>query len=128
MLMVMSLLDIPSLLQLSQVNKRCYLLFTDEYIWSDVNLSTIPKLDVGKVKKIIRDRLSPRLWRLKLQSNAVECQRRHTLRPIITSAALDELFKKCPYVKIIYLHNCDLGQVQLKILFVCNIIMFIDLN
>ena len=117
MLMVMSLLDIPSLLQLSQVNKRCHLLFMDEYLWTDVDLSTVPKLNVGKFKKIIRDRLSPRLWRLKLQSNAVECQRKHTLRPIITSVALDELFKKCPCVKIIHFHNCDFGQVQLKTFF-----------
>lgn len=112
----MSLLDILSLIRFSRVNKRYHLLYTDEYLWSDVDLSTIPRLDVQKVKKVIRDRLHPALWRVTLKSNAVECQRKSTLRPIITSSALDELFKKCPLIQDIHLHNCDLGQVQLSVL------------
>ena len=107
----MTLLDICSLLRLSQVNRRYYLLHSDECIWTDVDLSTITWLDVRIVKKLIRDKLHPALWRLSLRSNAVECQRKPKLRPIMTSSALDDIFKKCPHVRIIRLHNFDISQV-----------------
>ena len=63
------------------------------------------------MKKFIREKLHPALWRLTLRSNAIECQRRPKMRPIITGAALDELFKKCPNIQTITLDNVDLSQV-----------------
>ena len=107
----MTLLDIRSLLRLSQVNRRYYLLHSDECIWTDVDLSTVAWQDVRIVKKLIRDKLHPTLWRLTLRSNAVECQRKPKLRPIMTSSALDDIFRKCPHVRIIRLHNFDISQV-----------------
>jgi hypothetical protein len=110
-LRIMTLLDIHSLLRLSQVNKRYYLLHSDECIWTDVDLSTVAWSDVRIVKKVIRDKLHPALWRLTLRSNAVECQRKPKLRPIMTSSALDDIFRKCPHIRIIRLHNFDISQL-----------------
>ena len=110
-LKIMSFLDVPSMMSLARINRRFYLLHSDEYIWSDVDLGTVPKLDVQRMKKFIREKLHPALWRLTLRSNAIECQRRPKMRPIITGAALDELFKKCPNIQTITLDNVDLSQV-----------------
>ncbi|CAI8013209.1 F-box/LRR-repeat protein 12 [Geodia barretti] len=110
-LKIMSFLDVPSMMSLARINRRFYLLHSDEYIWSDVDLSTVPKLDVQRMKKFIREKLHPALWRLTLRSNAIECQRRPKMRPIITGAALDELFKKCPNIQTITLDNVDLSQL-----------------
>lgn len=103
----MALLDIPSLLCLSRVNRRYYHLHSDEYIWTDVDLTTVPKLNVQLVKKVIRDKLHPALWRLTLCSNAAECQRKPKLRPSITSSALDDIFRKCQRIRCIRLHNFE---------------------
>ena len=111
-LKIMSFLDIPSLMSLAQINHRYYLLHSDEFIWTDVDLSTVPRLDVQKVKKLIREKLHPALWRLTLQSNAIQCQRQPKMRPIITGSALDDLFKKCPNVRSIKLDNVDVLQVS----------------
>lgn len=107
-LRIMALLDIPSLLSLSQVSQRFYLLHSDEYIWTDVDLTTITKLDVQTLKRLVRDKFHPGLWRLTIRSNAVECQKKHKLRPVITSSALDDIFKKCPQVRQLTLYNCDI--------------------
>ena len=110
-LRIMALLDILSLFSLSQVNRRYYLLHSDEFIWTDVDLSTIPRLNVHTVKKLVCNKLHPRLWRLILRSNAVECQRKHKLRPALTSSSLDDIFRRCPTIRNITLLNCDLSQV-----------------
>ena len=110
-LRIMWYLDLPSLISLAKVNRRYYHLHSDEYIWTDVDLSTVPKLNVQRIKRLIREKLHPALWRVTLQSNAHQCQRNSTLRPVITSAALDDLFTKCPKIRTIKLDCCDLSQV-----------------
>lgn len=112
-LKIMSFLDITSLISLSRTNRRYYTLHTDESIWKDVDLSTIAWLDVQTLKRLVRDKLHPALWRLTLRSNAMECQRQPKLRPIITSSALNDIFRKCHYIRNISLHNLDLSQVYM---------------
>lgn len=109
----MALLDIPSLFCLSRINRRYYHLHSDEYIWTDVDLTTVPKLNVQLVKNVIRDKLHPALWRLTLCSNAAERQRKPKLRPPITSSALDDIFRKCRHIRCIRLHNFDISQVYI---------------
>ena len=110
-LKIISYLDIPSMISLAKVNHRYYHLHLDEFIWTDVDLSTIPRLDVRKLKQLIREKLHHALWRITLRSNAVECQRHSSMRPIVTSSAVDELFQKCCTIRNIKLENVDLSQV-----------------
>ena len=111
-LKIMSFLDIPSLVSLARTNRRFYLLHSDGYIWSDVDLSTVSKLGVQRIKRFIREKLHPTLWRVTLRSNAIGCQRQPKMRPVVTGAALDELFKKCSSIQAIKLDNVDLSQVH----------------
>lgn len=111
-LWILSLLDVPSLMNIARVNRRFYQLHSDEYVWRDVDLSTLSKLNVKRLKDIISKKLHPSLWRLSIQSNAVECQANSKMRPIINSVTMDELFKKCPQMRIIKLVNIDLTKVE----------------
>lgn len=108
LLEILSLLDVHSLIRLSRVCKRFHHLYTDEYIWSNVDLtsrSVGSKLDVRKLKKIVHDRIPPTLRRVKLSSN-------HPKKPpVVTASVLNDLFSKCPTIKNITLENCDLTTV-----------------
>lgn len=108
LLEILSLLDVHSLICLSRVCKRFHHLYTDEYIWSNVDLtsrSVGSKLDVRKLKKIVHDRIPPTLRRVKLSSN-------HPKKPpVVTASVLNDLFSKCPTIKNITLENCDLTTV-----------------
>lgn len=102
-LTIMNYLDVTSLVQLSRVCRRFYHLYTDESVWSDVDLTTIAsRLDVRKLKKIIHERLPGSLIGIRLAS---------TKKQFVTGVALDELFDRCPNIRAITLKGCDLTQL-----------------
>lgn len=114
----MSLLDVHSLINLSRVSRRFHHLHGDESVWSDVDLtdrSLGRRLDTRKLKRVIHTYLPSTLWRIKLSSNS---QSLSSKNPIVTEALLNDIFARCPAVRVVILHRCDLTNVSLAIL--CN--------
>ena len=108
----MNLLDVHSLISISRVSRRFHHLHGDEFIWSDVDLtdkSLGARLDARKLKKIIHTYLPSSLWRIKLSSNSQSISSKN---PVVTEALLNDLFIRCPTIRIIVLHRCDLTNVR----------------
>ena len=103
-------LDILSLVRLSQVSKRFYLLFRDKAVWREIDLDTLPCTNVRKMKKIIKEKLPSDLYSIKITSNASNSVQKKT-PPVVTPDVLNELFIKCPGIRRISLTNCDLREV-----------------
>lgn len=113
MLCIMSLLDLQSLVNLSRVCVRFHHLYSDESIWSSVDLTRESigcKLDPNKLKKIIRFHLSEFVRCVKLSSNANSLS---SNKPAVTESVLDLLFERCPNITSIALHKCDMTIVSI---------------
>ena len=103
---------LKSLIVLSRVCRRFYILHLDESVWSDVELtkeSIGTKLESRQLKKIINNYLPRTLWRIKLASNAHSHSARN---PTVTASIVNDLFTKCPNVKSVILENCDVSLVS----------------
>lgn len=73
----------------------------------DVNMTTLPSMDVRKIKKVIEQYLSPKLYSVHIQSN----YQLKAKKPKIDVNILDTLVSRCPDIKAIQLLNCDLSEV-----------------
>lgn len=104
-------LDILSLARLSRTCKRFRDLYKDKSVWKSIDLSTLPKNNVRKMKKLIKDRLPPDLHTIKLTSNASSTVQKKS-PPVITVDVLNELLTKCPNIKSLTLMNCDFRDIK----------------
>ncbi|XP_011409088.1 PREDICTED: F-box/LRR-repeat protein 12-like [Amphimedon queenslandica] len=107
-LYIMGKLDIVSLVRLARTCKRFYHLHREECLWTNVDMTTLPQIDVRKMKKIIENYVSPKLQIISIQSNF---RLNRAKKPKIDGNVLDFLFKRCPSIKYLRLLNCDLSEV-----------------
>ena len=106
-LYIMGKLDIVSLVRLARTCKRFYHLHREECLWTNVDMTTLPQIDVRKMKKIIENYVSPKLEIISIQSNF---KLNRAKKPKIDANVLDFLIKRCPSVKYLRLLNCDLSE------------------
>ena len=110
-LYVMGKLDIVSLIRLARTCKRFYHLHREEKLWTNVDMTTLPPLDVRKIKKVIENYISPKLEVIRIQSNFQSSfQSTHSKKPKIDTNVLDFLVRKCPSIKDLQILNCDLSE------------------
>ena len=100
-------LDSLSILKLSRVSKRFYYLSQDEQVWVNVDMSTLPYMDIRNVKKFINLKLSPKLHTIRMRSS-YELRGRESRKPKIDNSVLNTLVEKCKNIVKIELVNCDL--------------------
>ena len=110
LLYTMSLVDVKTVVLLSRVCKRFYQLHRDGSIWKNVDLPESVfggyyHLNSHVLKKVISNLLC-------LSTRKVTLSSRWRNKLIVTTAVLDELFTKCPQLKEIILHGCDLSLVS----------------
>ena len=107
-LSIMFYLDCASIFKLSKVCKRFYHLSQDEQVWTNVDMCTLPYMDVRNVKKFIDLKLSSKLHTIKMQSS-FGLKGRASLKPKIDNNILNALVEKCKNIVKIELLNCDLS-------------------
>lgn len=100
-------LDAASILRLSHVSKRFYHLTQDDYVWMNVDMSTLPYMDIRNTKKFIDLKLHPKLHTIKIQSS-YELRGKAARKPRVDLGVLNALIDKCPEIIDIELLNCDL--------------------
>ena len=71
-------------------------------------MSTLPQMDIRKMKKFIDQKLPPDLHVVQIQSS-YELRGRASHKPKIDSSVLNALIEKCPNIRKIKLMNCDLS-------------------
>lgn len=107
----MQYLDALSVIRLSQVSKRFYYLSQDDYVWVNVDMSSLPYMDIRNTKKFIDLKLHPKLHSIKMQSS-YELRGKAARKPRIDLGVLNTLVHKCPEIVNIELLNCDLTFIN----------------
>ena len=130
-LLIMFYLDALSLIRFSRVCKRFYHLSQEDILWSNVDMSTLPYMDIKKTKKFIVEKLSPNLRTITIESNyGLKAQFRLAHKPKETQSTsspryvqtpskpkidisvLNVLMEKCPKLCEIKLRHCDLTAID----------------
>ena len=101
-------LDVVSLFRISRVCKRFFHLGQEEMLWTHVDMTTLPSIDLRKIRKFIDQKLSPKLHSISMQSSF----QLKAKRPRIDNNVLNALVEKCPNIKKIELRNCDLSALS----------------
>ena len=101
-------LDALSIIRLSRVSKRFYHLSMDEKVWLNVDMSTLPYMDIRNTKKFIDWKLSPKLRTISIQSG-YELKGKAARKPKVDLGVLNALVTKCTDIVEINLICCDLS-------------------
>ena len=86
--------------------KRFYHLSRENELWIHVDMTTLPFMDIRKMKKFIQQKLSPDLHSVIIKSDYPHHGKSKS--PKVDGSTLDTLLDKCPKIKNIELQNCDL--------------------